>query len=145
MVQIHQINFRLKRKKRIGRGRSRGNYSGRGIKGQKARAGRKIKPMLREIIMKFPKLRGIGNVKKLKPPIFEINLEDINEKFFDNEKVSIASLQEKGLLEIPKSCKTFKVKILGKGDLERRLIFDRNLLISQSALQKIEKSGSRIQ
>ena len=55
-MQVHQLTvskFR-KTKKRIGRGGKRGTYSGRGQKGQKARAGAKIKPEVRELILKFP-------------------------------------------------------------------------------------------
>ena len=41
-----------KSKKRIGRGGKRGTYSGRGIKGQKARAGHRIRPEIRDILKK---------------------------------------------------------------------------------------------
>src|SRR4030043_532865 len=49
---------KLKKKKRVGRGGKRGTYSGKGIKGQKSRAGRKMVPVIRELIKKYPKLRG---------------------------------------------------------------------------------------
>ena len=59
-MQIHQLQLkdRSKSKKRIGRGGKRGTYSGRGIKGQKSRAGAKVRPALRDIIKKIPKKRG---------------------------------------------------------------------------------------
>lgn len=59
-MQFHQIqpSRRLKKKKRIGRGGKRGTYCGRGIKGQKARAGAKIRPQVRDLIKKIPKVRG---------------------------------------------------------------------------------------
>lgn len=62
-MQLHQLQplYKLKDKKRIGRGGKRGTYSGRGQKGQKARAGHKIRPALRDLIQRLPKLRGIGN------------------------------------------------------------------------------------
>lgn len=47
-----------KKRKRVGRGGKRGTYSGRGQKGQLSRAGRKLKPVIREIIKRYPKLRG---------------------------------------------------------------------------------------
>ncbi|MBI3335133.1 MAG: hypothetical protein HY001_01370 [Candidatus Portnoybacteria bacterium] len=59
-MQLHQISplHKPKRAKRIGRGGKRGTYSGRGVKGQKARAGGRIRPQLRDFMMKVPKLRG---------------------------------------------------------------------------------------
>ncbi|KPJ73361.1 50S ribosomal protein L15, partial [Parcubacteria bacterium DG_74_1] len=49
-MQLHEIKpiHKLKKSKRIGRGGKRGTYSGRGIKGQKSRAGRRFKPVIRE-------------------------------------------------------------------------------------------------
>ncbi|HVY35840.1 MAG TPA: uL15 family ribosomal protein, partial [Candidatus Paceibacterota bacterium] len=49
-----------KKKKTVGRGSKRGKTSGRGTKGQKARAGHRIRPHIRDIIKKLPKLRGRG-------------------------------------------------------------------------------------
>jgi len=59
-MQLHQLRpkHKLKKKKRIGRGGKRGTYSGKGIKGQKSRAGRKFAPVIRELIKRYPKLRG---------------------------------------------------------------------------------------
>ena len=50
-----------KNKKRIGRGGKRGTYSGKGIKGQKSRAGAKIRPAIRDFMNQTPKLRGVKN------------------------------------------------------------------------------------
>lgn len=50
-----------KTKKRVGRGGKRGTYSGRGVKGQKSRAGRRIRPAVRDLIQQIPKLRGAKN------------------------------------------------------------------------------------
>jgi large subunit ribosomal protein L15 len=44
----------------VGRGGKRGKTSGRGGKGQTARAGHKIRPEMRDLIKKLPKLRGHG-------------------------------------------------------------------------------------
>ena len=49
-----------KKSRRVGRGGKRGKTSGRGTKGQKARAGRKLRPELRDTIKKIPKMRGHG-------------------------------------------------------------------------------------
>lgn len=70
MTQLHTIQalHKLKKKKRIGRGGKRGTFSGRGTKGQKARAGRKIRPAIRDLIQSLPKLpKSQGRTtKKLK-------------------------------------------------------------------------------
>lgn len=59
-MQLHELkpNHKLKKTKRVGRGGKRGTYSGHGIKGQKSRAGRKMQPIIRNIIKRYPKLRG---------------------------------------------------------------------------------------
>jgi ribosomal protein L15 len=44
--------------RQVGRGGTRGKQSGRGGKGQTARAGNKRRPQMRDIIKKLPKLRG---------------------------------------------------------------------------------------
>lgn len=63
-MQLHELQPKTKnkKKKRIGRGGKRGTYCGRGLKGQKSRAGRRIRPAVRDVILRIPKLRGKGNV-----------------------------------------------------------------------------------
>ena len=55
-MQLHELKPKHKRKKgkRIGRGGKRGTYSGRGVKGQMTRAGRKMVPPIRQLIKKYP-------------------------------------------------------------------------------------------
>jgi len=62
-MQLHEVRPVTinKSKKRVGRGGKRGTYSGRGIKGQKSRAGRKIRPAIRDLMQRTPKLRGSKN------------------------------------------------------------------------------------
>ncbi len=140
---INEIKFRLKKKKRIGRGGKRGNYSGRGMKGQKARAGRKIRPALRDVILKIPQLRGKDFKSKSKID-YIVNLSKINEKFNEGDLVNIQSLVENKILKIKKSDKKPKVKILGDGELTKKLIFSSELLFSNKAKEKILNSGSEI-
>ncbi len=61
-MQFHNLQAKTKRKRsrQVGRGGTRGKTSGRGTKGQNARAGRKKRPELRDIIKRVPKLRGRG-------------------------------------------------------------------------------------
>jgi large subunit ribosomal protein L15 len=59
-MQLHDIQpkNRRKKKKRIGRGGGKGTYCGKGVKGQKSRAGNRIRPELRDFVKKVPKLKG---------------------------------------------------------------------------------------
>lgn len=134
-MQLHQIKpiHKPRKGKRIARGGKRGGYSGRGIKGQKSRAGAKIRPAVRDIMEKFPKLRGRAKhaFKSLykKPKI--LNLLDINKKFKEGEIVS------------PKTLNSPTVKILGKGEISKKLYFQ-NVLLSKSAHDKIKKAGGSV-
>jgi len=106
---IHQIKFKLKKRKRIGRGKVGGNYSGRGLKGQKSRAGRRIRPAERDLIIRIPKKRGFKfRSLSLKPIV--VNLENINKIFNEGERVDLVSLKDKKVVKIPKSKKNIKVK-----------------------------------
>lgn len=142
MMQLHQLKpkHKNKKEKRIGRGGKKGKYCGRGIKGQKSRAGRKLKPIIREIIKKYPKLRGYRF--KSKKEIFILNLGTIEKKFKENETVTTESLIEKKLIKGIKG-KTPKIKILSKGEIKKPLVF-KNLLFSKKAREKIEKAGGKI-
>lgn len=61
-MQFHTLKRKTKNKKarQVGRGGTRGKTSGRGTKGQNARAGRKKRPESRDMIAHIPKLRGRG-------------------------------------------------------------------------------------
>lgn len=129
---VQDLKFKLKKKKRIGRGGKRGNYSGRGQKGQKSRAGRNIKDQEREKLLKLPKKRGWKFKAKEKP--VPINLDVLNKYFQENEVVSYESLMQKGLIK-----KGEKVKILARGKLDKKLIFDDSLKLSKKAKIKISQ------
>ena len=70
-MQFHNLTAKTKRKyaRQVGRGGTRGKTAGRGTKGQNARAGRKKRPEMRDIIKRIPKLRGRGksSLKSFKP------------------------------------------------------------------------------
>lgn len=145
-MQLHHIRptKKLKKGKRIARGGKKGGYSGRGIKGQKSRAGAKIRPAIRDLMAKFPKQRGRAKhaFKSLyvKPTI--LNLSDIDKKFIAGEIVSLKSLAEKKLIN-KKSGNLPKIKILGQGEISEKLTFQ-NILLSRSARDKIIKVGGVI-
>jgi len=115
-MQLHQLKGNKKKKKRIGRGGKRGTYSGRGMKGQKSRAGRKMRPELRDFIKKIPKKRGYRFKPGLKPQV--VNLKDLEKHFSEGDIVSPETLFKKGLIG---KVKKEGVKILGKGELKKKL------------------------
>jgi len=145
-MQLHELRpkHKLKKKKRIGRGGKRGTYSGQGIKGQKSRAGRKMQPVIRELIKRYPKLRGyrIGSKAKGQKPTAIINLEVLEKKFNSGEKINPEVLLEKGMFRKIKG-RTPEIKILGKGKLTKSLTFE-GCQLSKSAKEKIEKAGGDI-
>jgi len=141
-MQVHNLLKSInKKQKRIGRAPKRGSFSGRGIKGQKARAGRRVRPQIRDIIKKIHKRRGYGrnraqsvNAVKAKPAV--VNLGALDKTFKGGEKVTVKLLVERGLIQASGG-KIPQVKILGDGALTKKLIFDKNLLMSKSAKEKI--------
>jgi len=142
-MQLHQLQpkHKPKKKKRVGRGGKRGTYSGRGVKGQKARAGtRKIQPIIREAIKKYPKLRGY-RFKVLKKRLVIVNLEVLNKKFKESEVISPQSLLKKRIIRRIKG-KVPKVKILGEGKLTKKLKF-KDCEMSEGAKSKIKNQKSK--
>lgn len=142
-MQLHQLSpkHKLKKKKRIGRGGKRGTYSGRGIKGQRSRAGRKFAPAIRELIKRYPKLRGY-RFKGQEKNLVIINIEILEKRFENSEIITPKVLLNRKLIRRIKG-KTPKVKILGKGELTKKLIIE-NCEVSKSAKEKIEKAGGKI-
>lgn len=105
----------------MGRGGKRGTYSGRGIKGQRARAGARIRPEMRDILKKIPKLRGYKFKSfRLKPAV--VNLEVIAKKFKSGDTVSPESLWKAGLVAKIKG-RIPAIKVLGRGELGKKLQF----------------------
>jgi large subunit ribosomal protein L15 len=139
-MQSHQIKRTHPRKigRRIGRGGKRGTYSGRGIKGQGARAGGKFRPEEREIIKKIPKLRGY-RFTSFRPRPAVVNLDDIQKSFAQGETVSPASLAARGLV-VKSGGVIPPVKILARGDVTRALVF-KGVTFSAAAALKLKKDS----
>ncbi len=134
--------------KRVGRGMGsgKGRYSGRGIKGQKSRAGsHKMRPGFEggqmPIYMRLGKQRGpyskdampMGPHRTFTVPV---NLTVLELKFEEGDEVTLEALVEKGVI---KNTRT-DVKILGQGDLKKKLSVTAHAF-SASAREKIEKAG----
>ena len=130
-----------KKRKRVGRGdgSGHGTTSGRGTKGQLARSGGKTRvgfeggqmPLQRRL----PHLRGFKNNRKV---MFNIINTGMLEGFKEGSIVDYDSLMKKGLI----MKKGNPLKVLGKGDLKKKLTVKANGF-SKSAREKIEKAGGK--
>ena len=89
-MQLHQISpiQKQKTKKRVGRGGAHGTFSGRGVKGQKSRAGAKIRPAWRDLIKQIPKKRGYRFKPALSSQLI-INLSILNKVFIKETKETV--------------------------------------------------------
>jgi large subunit ribosomal protein L15 len=140
---LHPNKGATKTKKRIGRGRGSGTgkTAGKGVKGQKARAGHHgarfafeggQMPMPRRI----PK-RGFKNPNRVEA--FPINVSLLEKMFDAGSTVDLEILRSKGI--VPKLVET--VKILGEGELTKKLTLKVHR-VSETAKSKIEAAGGSV-
>lgn len=150
-MQAHQIEKpeHILTHRRVGRGGKRGTFSGRGVKGQKSRAGAGIRPQIWDYIARIPKLRGFerktnvskfGKATKSVFPTTAINISDL-------AKVGVSDITPAVLVQ-HNVVKRYKgklphVKILGNGELSKSVTIS-GMTVSESARQKIEKAGGSI-
>jgi large subunit ribosomal protein L15 len=140
-----------KARKRVGRGlgSGKGRYAGRGIKGQKARAGSHKMPAGFEggqmpIDMRLGKLRGntsadampIGPFRTYSQPV---NVRDLESRFEAGAEVTPEALKGAGLV----AKLHVDVKILGEGELTKKLSVSAHAF-SKSAVEKIEAQGGTV-
>jgi large subunit ribosomal protein L15 len=139
-----------KDRKRVGRGigSGKGRYSGRGIKGQKSRAGsHKLRAGFEggqmPIYMRLGKQRGATSKDAMPIGPFRTSTAPVNvgalDRFDDGAEVTPESLVEVGLL---KNTKT-DVKLLGNGELKKKLKVSVHA-ISATAREKVEKAGGTV-
>ncbi|MBI2625849.1 uL15 family ribosomal protein [Candidatus Parcubacteria bacterium] len=145
-MQLHTLRplHALKASRRVARGGKRGAFSGRGIKGQKSRAGAKIRPALRDVIKKIPKQRGRSKhqfrSRQVKP--VTLNIGELGRLFVSGGEVTPQILFKAGAIKrahgrIP------GIKILGEGEV--RVVFKiRGCAVSGSARSKIEAAGGSV-
>ncbi|EKD49559.1 MAG: 50S ribosomal protein L15 [uncultured bacterium] len=134
-----QLNKKHRRGRGIGSGR--GAKSGKGQKGQKARSGGRKRTSFEggqtPLFRRIPKLRGVGyknpRDQKAKPKMAVVNLLDLNQKFEDGDTVTPKALLRYGLVDTIK----FGVKILGNGELKKKLKF-KDVFFSKSVKSRIK-------
>ncbi len=141
-MQLHELQPKTetRSKRRIGRGGKRGTTSGRGQKGQKARAGRNMRPGARDLVLRTPKKRGRGRNKNnpKSPKLLAISLKKI-------AKLSETQITKEVLLahRIIRSLSQ-PAKIVGSGSLMTAKEF-KGIPVSEGARKKIEKAKGNIE
>ncbi len=131
----------FKKRKRVGRGEGGGlgKTSGRGHKGQRARAGHSLRPGFESghvpLYRKLPK-RGFSNFRFRKEYAI-VNVGDLER--VEGDTVDKDSLVAAGLVRRSAGL----VKILGVGEVSRALTVTANKL-SAAAKEKIEKAGGKV-
>jgi len=138
-------------RKRVGRGlgSGKGRYSGRGIKGQKSRAGsHKMRPGFEggqmPVYMRMGKQRGSTSkdampIGPFRTSTWSINVRDLEQRFEAGADVTPETLAEVGLIRNMRR----DVKVLGHGELTLKLVVSAHAF-SKTAVEKIEGAGGSV-
>lgn len=142
-MKLHELSPAFgstKEAKRIGRGHGSGNgkTAGKGHKGQKARAGRGMRPGFEggqmPLQRRVPK-RGFNNI--FAEEVIAISVSALN-VFEDGAVVDVSALADKGIVKKA----SYPVKVLGKGEITKKLTVKLNAF-SASAAEKIAAAGGK--
>lgn len=148
-MQLNTLAPRTRSRKNppVGRGGKRGKTSGRGGKGQTARAGHKIRPEVRDLIKKLPKRRGYGVNRartvrgdRVRPSV--VNVSALESLYSAGETVSPSTLLAKGAVRRVKG-RAPNVKILGAGAVSKAFVVI-GCTLSSKAREALLASGSTI-
>jgi large subunit ribosomal protein L15 len=138
-------------RKRVGRGlgSGKGRYSGRGIKGQKSRAGsHAMRPGFEggqmPVYMRMGKQRGSTSkdampIGPFRTSSWTVNVRDLEQRFPAGAEVTPEGLVAAGLIRNLRR----DVKILGHGELTAELAVSAHSF-SRSAVEKIEAAGGSV-
>ncbi|MBM3271868.1 50S ribosomal protein L15 [Candidatus Kaiserbacteria bacterium] len=134
-------------KTRVGRGGRRGKTAGRGTKGQNARAGRKKRPEMRDIIKKLPKRRGYGKnrgrtVVGSTPASAAISLSRLEKHFEAGATITPKTLAAAGLVS-GRGRQFPAIKIVSTGTITKKLAIT-GCGVSATARVAIEKAGGSV-
>ncbi len=127
-------------RKRIGRGDAAGggSYAGRGIKGQKSRSGRGLRPGFEggqlPLIKGLPMKRGFNN--RYKTHYALVSLETLQERFEPGDEITPEKLHTLGIIRRTR----LPVKVLGDGELQHSLNISAHKFTA-AARAKIEAAG----
>ena len=142
-LRLHSIKANKGARKKsfaIGRGlSSKGTYSGRGAKGQRARSGGRAGLQLkgfRKLMMSMPKSRGVASQY---PKAAVVNVSSISRSFANGALITPQALLEKGL--VPDVARG--VKVLADGEIAIKVTIS-NCRVSTAARTKIEAAGGTV-
>ena len=147
-MKLHQLEkskwFKDKAR-RLGRwNASKGNYSGKWLKGQKARSGKSVRPFFEwgqtPVVMRMPKAKGFKRADKWIDKYVIINVSTFEKDSAFTTEVNKVVLKEAGYIRSISDL----VKILGNGELNKSLNFTGIEKFTKSAVEKIEKAGGKI-
>ena len=133
-----------KERKRVGRGHGSGygGRSGRGDKGQGSRSGggkgSHFEGGQQPLYRRLPKLPGFTNRFRTEYSI--VNVSRLEEIYADGDVVNVDSLFDKGVIK----SKTVPVKVLGDGELSRKLTVSVDK-VSSGARDKIQAAGGTVE
>jgi len=141
-MQLHELKpiHHQRKRRRVGRGGKKGTYSGRGGKGQTARTGYRVAPRVRELLKRYPKLRGYKRTAHTN--VVAVSLATLEKNFAHGETVNPGALAQKKIAGTMKG-RAIGIKILGDGKLTKALTIEK-CAVSKSAREKIEKAGGNI-
>lgn len=139
-MELHQLPKTIQKKKqRVGRGNaSNGTYCGRGCKGLGQRKSGNVRPGFEggqtPLYMRLPKLKGFKSPSKVEYQVVNVSqLENLKA----GDKVTGELLESKGLI----SHATGPIKILGTGELTKKLVIAPGITVSKIAKEKIQKAS----
>ena len=144
MLTLQGLKPKIKKKarKRVGRGGQKGGtYAGRGLKGQKARSGGRIRPGFEggrmPFIRQMPKARGFRSVH---PKSQVVGLADVARCFENGAVVTPAALAQKGLVRDAR----LPAKLLGAVKISKKFTF-KQINLSAAARAAVTAAGGTIE
>lgn len=133
-MKLHDLAPKIKKPSKTRKGQgdgSKGSFSGRGCKGQNARAGGGVRLGFEGgqsgLIGRMPKKRGFNNPNRKETQI--VTLEALEANFKDGEKITIEALLAKKII----TAKDSKVKVLSNGATTKKFELSEDILVSGSA------------
>ena len=143
-MQIHNLkrNHKNKKDRIVGRGGKHAKTSGRGTKGQNARAGNKRRPELRDIIKKLPKNRGY-QFKSIQVKPIVLSLDAVLKAYPKGGAVNPITLAEAKIIKKKKGFLPEVKMLVGKKDFSIKIQISKCFL-SSGAKEVILKAGGEV-
>ena len=142
MFRLNKLTKLVSKRKKIGRGGSRGGTSTKGHKGQRARTSGNVRAAFEggqmPLSRRLPK-RGFNNVRFAKEYVI-VALKQLDALFDEGTEITKDLLREKGILSKKRTC---FVKILANGEITKKLILHVDAC-SKKAKEEVEKAGGEV-